>query len=149
MGEAARSLSKSLQAKVLVVEDDNDLRAALVDTLALQGYIVLDANCAETALELLNKQSDIELVVSDVNMGAMSGRELLCKVKQEFPHIPVILITAYASIRESVGAMKEGAVDYLVKPFEPDILLQTVEKYLGSNCCYLHNVLRSQNLRFY
>lgn len=133
MADAAHKLAHSNHAKILVVEDDNDLRAALVDTLMLSGYAVLEANCAEVALEQLARQQEVELIVSDVNMGAMSGRDLLCKVKQEYPHIPVVLITAYASISESVGAMKEGAVDYLVKPFEPEVLVQTVEKYLGSS----------------
>lgn len=133
MAEAARKLTKLQRNKVLVVEDDTELRAALTDTLALAGYQYVEASCAEVALEQLQNHNDIELIISDVNMGAMSGRDLLCKVKQDFPHIPVILITAYASISESVGAMKEGAIDYLVKPFQPEVLLQTLEKYLGAH----------------
>ncbi len=118
---------------VLVVEDDPALREALVDTLSLANLDVLNDSCAEDALLRLNKSSDIDLIVSDVNMGAMSGHDLLRKVKQDFPQIPVLLITAYASISESVQAMKEGAIDYLVKPFEPDLLVETVQKVIGNS----------------
>lgn len=118
---------------VLVVEDDPALREALVDTLSLQHMNVLSDSCAEDTLIRLGKFSDIDLIVSDVNMGQMSGHDLLRKVKQDFPHIPVLLITAYASISESVQAMKEGAIDYLVKPFEPELLVETVQKVIGNN----------------
>lgn len=125
------STSKS-PPKILVVEDDHALREALVDTLSLENMDVFDVSSAEDALLSLNKNSEIDLIVSDVNMGAMSGHDLLKKVKQDFPHIPVLLITAYASISESVQAMKEGAIDYLVKPFEPSLLVETVSKVIGS-----------------
>lgn len=117
--------------KILVVEDDNDLREALCDTLQLADYDVVAANCAEEAVKLLALHSDIRMVVSDVNMGAMSGHDLLREVRQRYPHIPMLLITAYASISQSVEAMREGAVDYLVKPFEPAVLQETVARYAG------------------
>jgi two-component system response regulator FlrC len=71
------------------------------------------------------------MIVSDVNMGGMSGHELLREVKQHHPQIPMMLITAYASISESVEAMKQGAVDYLVKPFAPQTLVETVARHVG------------------
>lgn len=132
MSQLAESLQREPANQILVVEDDNELRAALCDTLEMAGYSVFQAASAELALEEIAKQNDIELIVSDVNMGEMSGRDLLRNVRQNHPHIPMLLITAYASISESVGAMKEGAVDYLVKPFEPNVLLDTVAKYLGT-----------------
>ncbi|MBU2887240.1 sigma-54 dependent transcriptional regulator [Gilvimarinus agarilyticus] len=118
-------------AKVLVTEDDPSLREALVDTLELAGYEVLEADCAEQALIRLKTVADIRLIVSDVNMGKLSGYDLLRNVKTDYPHIPFLLITAYASISDSVMAIKEGAVDYLVKPFEPDALLNIVAKHVG------------------
>lgn len=123
-------------AKILVVEDDPDLREALVDTLQLAEFDVVAADCAEVALEHLDLHRDIALVVSDVNMGALSGHDLLHFVRTNYAHIPVLLITAYASITESVKAMREGAVDYLVKPFEPSVLIEAVKKFVGSgNVC--------------
>lgn len=117
--------------KVLVVEDDSNLREALTDTLHLADYSVIAVSSGEEALKELALYSDIRMIVSDVNMGAMSGHDLLRNVKQEYPQIPMMLITAYASISESVDAMKQGAVDYLVKPFAPQTLVETVARHLG------------------
>ena len=117
--------------KILVVEDDNNLREALTDTLQLADYSVIAVNSGEEALKQLALYGDIRMIVSDVNMGAMSGHDLLRSVKQEYPQIPMMLITAYASITESVDAMKQGAVDYLVKPFAPQTLVETVARHLG------------------
>lgn len=118
--------------RILVTEDDALLREALVDTLELAGYEVEEADCAEQALLKLKSQHDIRMIVSDVNMGRLSGHDLLRQVKSDYPHIPILLVTAYASIADSVTAIKEGAVDYLVKPFEPDALLDIVAKHVGA-----------------
>ncbi|WP_020209463.1 sigma-54-dependent transcriptional regulator [Gilvimarinus chinensis] len=118
-------------ARVLVVEDDPDLREALVDTLMLADYEVCEAASAEDALLYLKDDSAFSLIVSDVNMGRLSGYDLLRQVKGDYPHIPMVLVTAYASIADSVVAIKEGAVDYLVKPFEPDALLEVVARHAG------------------
>lgn len=128
---AALKEEQEVAIKVLVVEDDSDLREALCDTLQLADYDVVAATCAEEAVKLLALNSDVRMVVSDVNMGKMSGHDLLREVKERYPHIPMVLITAYASISQSVEAMREGAVDYLVKPFEPGVLQETVARYVG------------------
>lgn len=130
MALAAIKQEQGMAVKVLVVEDDNDLREALCDTLQLADYDVEEANCAEEAVKQLALHSDIRMIVSDVNMGEMSGHDLLREVKQRYPHIPMLLVTAYASISQSVEAMREGAVDYLVKPFEPQVLVETVGRYV-------------------
>lgn len=122
--------SKNKKAKILVVEDDLNLREAVVDTLQLGGMLVQDAESAEAALELLKKDPSVDLIISDVNMGEMSGHDLLRVVKENYPHIPMLLVTAYASVEDSVRAMKDGAVDYLVKPFEPEQLIETVNKFV-------------------
>ena len=117
--------------KIMVVEDDLDLREALCDTLTLANFDVVQACNAEQALELLPKHLDLALVVSDVNMDELSGHDLLRIMRKDFAHIPVLLITAYASISESVEAMRQGAVDYLVKPFEADVLVNAARKFVG------------------
>lgn len=128
-----QSQQPEVLGNVMIVEDDPNLREALVDTLQLGGFGVLEADCAEHALAQLPSHGNrINLIVSDVNMGAMSGHDLLKAVKADYAHIPVLLITAYASITESVAAMRDGAVDYLVKPFEPDVLIETVKRYVGA-----------------
>jgi two-component system response regulator FlrC len=130
MSHAATAITPST-ATVLVVEDDASLREALVDTLALANYSVLAADSAESAIAQLKTGAEVGMIVSDVNMGVMSGYDLLQQVKTDYPHIPVLLITAYASIADSVAAIKEGAVDYLVKPFEPEALLDSVARHVG------------------
>src|SRR5690606_22013826 len=117
--------------KVLVVEDDINLREALSDTLQLAKYNVITAKSAEEALQTLAIEDDLRMIISDVNMGAMSGHDLLREVKTNYPHIPMMLITAYASISQSVDAIKNGAVDYLVKPFAPNVLVETIARHLG------------------
>lgn len=117
--------------KILVVEDDKNLREALADTLQLAKYQVITAKSAEDALQMLMQVEDLRMIISDVNMGAMSGHDLLHEVKANYPHIPTILMTAYASISQSVDAIKNGAADYLVKPFAPKILVETIARHLG------------------
>ena len=130
--EKSPKISQSQCKKILVVEDDFGLREALEDTLTLANYDVVCAKSAEQALEILAKKKDILMIVSDINMGEMSGHDLLLQVNKYYAHIPVLLMTAYGSIKDSVGAIRNGAVDYLVKPFEPKELVAIVNRYLGT-----------------
>ncbi|MFA0412862.1 sigma-54-dependent transcriptional regulator [Vibrio renipiscarius] len=116
------------QSKVLIVEDDEGLREALVDTLALAGYEWLEADSAEDALVKL-KSNAVDIVVSDVQMAGMGGLALLRNIKQHWPNLPVLLMTAYANIEDAVSAMKDGAIDYMAKPFAPEVLLNMVSRY--------------------
>ncbi|MBT8148377.1 MAG: sigma-54 dependent transcriptional regulator, partial [Gammaproteobacteria bacterium] len=115
-------------SRVLVVEDDAALQEAIVDTLELAGCHVVAASSAERALALL-EQTVVDIVITDVNMEGMDGHQLLQAIKQQIPYLPVVLITAYGSIQRSVNALQNGAVDYLVKPFEPKVLIELVERY--------------------
>ncbi|MDO6564693.1 sigma-54 dependent transcriptional regulator [Amphritea sp. 1_MG-2023] len=117
---------------ILVVEDDADLREALVDTLALAGFGYLEAESGEQALEVIAEHS-VDMVVSDVNMGGMDGHQLLAKIQQTQPCLPVMLITAYGQVNKAVEAMRSGAVDYLMKPFAPEALIEVVQRYTGSH----------------
>ncbi|MDF2178295.1 sigma-54 dependent transcriptional regulator [Aliiglaciecola sp. CAU 1673] len=115
-------------SRILIVEDDAGLREALVDTLLLGGYEILQADCAETAMAMLGNEN-VDLVVSDIQMGQMSGLSLLRSIKNKFPNLPVLLMTAYATINDAVQAMRDGATDYLAKPFAPQVLLNLVGRY--------------------
>jgi two-component system response regulator FlrC len=121
-------LSTQHSAMILVVEDDLALQEAIVDTLELSGLNTAAAGSGEQALECLAEQR-FDMVISDVNMGGMDGHQLLDKIKKLYPFIPVLLITAYASIDRSVRAIQAGAVDYLVKPFDPSTLIDLVSRY--------------------
>ena len=117
------------QARVLIVEDDHGLREAIVDTLLLAGYVCVEADSGEAALLSLNRQS-VDMVISDIQMGGMDGHTLLSNIRQKYPQTPVLLMTAYANIDGAVRAMREGAIDYLAKPFSPEVLLNQVSRYV-------------------
>ncbi|MCU7843111.1 MAG: sigma-54 dependent transcriptional regulator [Candidatus Thiodiazotropha sp. (ex Monitilora ramsayi)] len=112
-------------ATVLIVEDDAALREALSDTLELAGYPVRVAEDGSAALEILQQES-IGMVVSDVQMRPMDGHTLLRQIKSTYSDLPVLLMTAYGSIEQAVAAMHDGAIDYLVKPFEAEVLVNKV-----------------------
>ena len=114
---------------VLVVEDDQSLREALCDTLQLAGYPVLAATDGNAALSMLEGET-ISVVVSDVQMKPMDGFSLLRKLKIARPDLPVVLMTAYGTIQKAVQAIREGASDYLVKPFDSDALVDLVARYM-------------------
>ena len=116
-------------SQILIVDDDSQLREAIVDTLMLTGYTCLEASGGEEALEILNKKS-VDMVISDIQMGAMDGHTLLNAIHEKFPQLPVLLMTAYANINGAVRAMRDGAIDYLAKPFAPEVLLNQVSRYV-------------------
>ncbi len=117
-----------MRQRVLIVEDDAALAEALLDTLDASGYEAQHATHGAMALELL-QQEGFHLLVSDVHMQGMDGHTLLRKVREAYPELPVLLMTAYASVEKAVEAMRDGAVDYLMKPFEADILVNAVSRY--------------------
>lgn len=117
-----------LSSKILIVEDDPGLREALEDTLLLGGYTVFTAVDVEQGLlELSNTQ--VDLVISDIQLGRLSGLDLLRSIKQKYPQMPVLLMTAFGTIDDAVKAMRDGATDYLSKPFAPQVLLNLVDRY--------------------
>ena len=117
-----------MTTRILLVEDDPALREALCDTLELGGYLHHGVGSGEAALQALQEEV-FGLVVSDVNMPGMDGHALQRTIRQRYPQLPVLLMTAYAAVEHAVTAMREGAVDYLVKPFEPGVLLELVARH--------------------
>ncbi|WP_053214360.1 sigma-54 dependent transcriptional regulator [Pseudomonas sp. Q12-87] len=118
--------------KVLLVEDDRALREALADTLVLAGHDYAAVGSAEEALLAVGQEA-FSLVVSDVNMPGMDGHQLLGLLRARQPQLPVLLVTAHGAVERAVDAMRQGAADYLVKPFEPKALLDLVARHaLGS-----------------
>lgn len=117
------------ELSILIVEDDQDLLEAICTTVKLSGYKALGASSGTAALDLLNSQQ-IGLVISDVQMQPIDGNILLKKIKETYPDIPVLLMTAYGEINKAIAAMRAGASDYLLKPFSPDYLLTYIKNYL-------------------
>ncbi|MGE5491979.1 MAG: sigma-54-dependent transcriptional regulator [Actinomycetota bacterium] len=113
---------------ILVVEDDPSLREAICDTLELAGRPLVAVDGGNQALEALENQA-FSIVVSDVRMVPMDGITLLKEIRLRHPHLPVVLMTAYAEVDKAVDAMRSGACDFLLKPFDPQALLAHIEKY--------------------
>ena len=114
-------------ARVLVVEDDATLRDALCDTIRYGGYQAESAANGVEALERLGSVA-VDVVISDVQMEQMDGHALLREVRAQRPELPFVLITAHGSIENAVVAMRDGATDYLVKPFEAEVMLEMVSR---------------------
>ncbi|MEM7280099.1 MAG: sigma-54 dependent transcriptional regulator [Pseudomonadota bacterium] len=117
-------------AKVLVVEDDKNLREALCDTLDIAGFDPVPATDGKAAIRTL-AETPVSLIVSDVQMQPMNGIDMLRQVKTSNPGIPTIMMTAYADVPNAVTAMQIGAVDYLVKPFSAEILIEKIARHLS------------------
>jgi two-component system, response regulator FlrC len=115
---------------VLVVEDDAALREALVDTLHAAGLSALSAADSPGALQLLHSE-EIALVISDVQMPGPNGYQLLSSIKRLRPDLPVVLMTAYGTVAQAVAAMREGATDYIVKPFDAQALIEMARRQLA------------------
>ncbi len=113
---------------VLVVEDDLQLRDALCLTLECAGHNVMGAADGPAALRLLEREA-FNLVVSDLRMQPMDGIELLKAIRGREPHLPVLLMTAFGDVDKAVSAMRAGACDFLLKPFEPKVLIEHVARY--------------------
>jgi len=116
-------------AKILVVEDDQELQEALVDTLSVHGFEVVAVSSAEEALVSLT--DEIGMVFSDIRMDGMDGYTLMTKIRALKPYLPIVLMTAYGTVEQAVDAMKHGAVDYIVKPFAADILVEKAKAYFN------------------
>jgi two-component system response regulator FlrC len=114
---------------VLIVEDDADLREALAETLEAEGMRVCAARDGAEALQLADAET-FGLVISDMQMQPMGGAELLQRLRQQHPELPVVLMTAYGTIPQAVEAMRAGASDFLVKPFEAATLVALARRHL-------------------
>lgn len=119
----------STKGRLLVVDDDGAVRTALRVNLSKAGYEVLLATQAKDALATL-RSGTVDALITDVRMPGASGIDLLRKVRQTWPDVPVIVMTGYSSVEDAVAAMKAGAADYIIKPVSRDEVLVIVERAL-------------------
>ena len=115
---------------ILVVDDEPNVRKVLGAMLEQAGYLTTRAATGDEALGLVRAQ-DPDLVITDLKMPGMDGLDLLRRLKEGFPEIPVILLTAHGTVEAAVEAMKQGALDFLAKPFDKTRVLEIVAKGLG------------------
>ncbi|MBI5575826.1 MAG: sigma-54-dependent Fis family transcriptional regulator [Deltaproteobacteria bacterium] len=118
-----------MKRKILLVDDEEIFLRPLAKTILSAGFLVDTASSVPAAWEKL-RNDEFDLVVSDVRMPGTDGIAFTASLHEEFPELPVILMTAYGSIKTAVDAMKAGAGDYILKPFEPDEMLLMVRRIL-------------------
>lgn len=115
--------------KILIVDDELVMRTSLTGWLERDGHDVETAESGEEALEIV-KKTRFDILLVDIKMEGISGLDVLMKVKESDPDVAIIMITAYGSIATAIEAMKNGAYDYLLKPFDPDELGVLIEKII-------------------
>jgi two-component system response regulator HydG len=130
---------------LLVADDDPGLRESLERTLTREGYRVLLASDGRAALERL-QDGAIDLIVTDLKMPGLTGLELLRAAKAIAPDVDVILLTAFGTVEEAVKAMKDGAYDFLTKPFRREQLLKLIDKALERRALIERNKVLQQRL---
>ncbi|MGA2955773.1 MAG: sigma-54 dependent transcriptional regulator [Thermodesulfobacteriota bacterium] len=131
---------------ILLVDDHKPFRDSLAKILGGEGFRVFPANDGEEALDILRKEF-IHLVLTDLKMPKMDGVELLKVAKTIRPEIEVILITGYATVDTAVTAMKEGAYDYIQKPFKPREILKLVRKAVEKQSLVLENRMLQERIK--
>ena len=116
--------------RILIVDDDPGQRGLLSSFLSTHGFTTVQAASGSEALQVLDSDP-VHMVISDVRMPGMTGLETLRLARERFSDLPVLMVTAYADIRDAVSAMRNGALNYLEKPIDLDELLASVQQALG------------------
>ncbi|MCK4942583.1 MAG: sigma-54-dependent Fis family transcriptional regulator, partial [Candidatus Aminicenantes bacterium] len=137
------SLKNSI--KILVVDDDMIVRDSMGNWLLEEGYQVDTIDNGHDALEMI-KTDTYDLAVVDIKMPGMDGIELLKLSKEIYPDLPILVMTAYASVDTAVQAMKDGAFDYIVKPFDPESVSQVIERAVRYKMLEKENILLKREL---
>ncbi len=132
--------------RILVVDDEEAIREIVTSMLATAGYRTQQAGSGQEALQVLESGESFELLLSDLMMAGLDGLGLLERVKERYPDMPVIMVTAVHDISVALGAIRNGAYDYLLKPFEREQLLATVRRALENRRLRLENRLYQSNL---
>lgn len=131
--------------RIMVVEDEVLLGEVLCDLLNLEGYDTIYAENGQLALDMIEKMPP-DLVLTDLIMPKINGLELLSIIKEKYPEIGVIMLTAYGTVESSVKALKEGAFDYITKPYKEKEIMQCLERYFEQRRLKTENItLRKLN----
>ena len=125
--------------RILVVDDEDGIRDVVCSILAQAGYNTHPVTSAQNALAALRTDSTFSIVLSDLVMEGIDGLTLLGRMRQEYPDIPVVMVTAVHDISIALAAIRNGAYDYLLKPFEKEQLLATVRRALETRKLRLEN----------
>lgn len=125
--------------RILIVDDEDPIREVVSSMLSSSGFVCTQSQSGREALALLQSGEEFELMLSDMMMPGMDGEALLASTKERFPDIPVVMITAVHDISIALNAIRNGAYDYLLKPFDREQLLATVRRALENRRLKLEN----------
>ncbi|MGZ5467673.1 MAG: sigma-54-dependent transcriptional regulator [Candidatus Aminicenantales bacterium] len=131
---------------ILIIDDEKSLLELLTVVFKKEGYAVKSSLSAARGFEILEKE-DVDLIVTDIKMPGADGMDILRYARENRPEVPVILITAYGSIAQAVEALKAGALDYVVKPFDVEELKIIVGRGLASKRLKQENILLKRDLK--
>lgn len=134
-----------MNERILVVDDEEIVRTSISDCLTKDGYYIVAVDDGHKAIEQI-KGGEWDLALVDLKMPGIDGLKVLRKISEISPNVPVIIITAYATVESAVTAMKEGAADYIMKPFTADELRIRVEKVLEKRRLATENIYLRQEL---
>src|SRR5436190_12361109 len=135
-----------IMARMLNADDQERMRDSLATTLAREGHEIVAAGDGAAAVARLSSGTKFDLLISDLKMPKMTGIELLAQVKKLRPDLPVVLMTAFATVQTAVEAMKLGAYDYIQKPFDGEEIKLLVDRTLEHSRLKLENAAyRSMN----
>ena len=132
--------------RILVVDDEEPIREIVASMLGTAGYACKQAASGVEALAILNSGDQFELMLSDLMMAELDGIGLLERTKEKYPDMPVVMVTAVHDISVSLSAIRNGAYDYLLKPFEREQLLNTVSRALENRRLKVENRTYQTNL---
>ncbi|HOO47623.1 MAG TPA: response regulator, partial [Deltaproteobacteria bacterium] len=134
-----------MNKKILVVDDEIGIRESLQKILEKEGYSVVTASNGEEAFKIIRK-GDIDILVTDIRMAGMDGVELLKVSKSVSPFTEVIMITGYASVDTAVDSMKQGAYDYITKPFKKADILKAVHRAIEKQILTMDNIMLKERI---
>jgi len=138
--------TKKEAAHILVVDDEEPIREIVASMLGTAGYACKQAGSGMEALAVLNSGEEFELMLSDLMMADLDGIGLLERTKEKYPDMPVVMVTAVHDISVALAAIRNGAYDYLLKPFEREQLLNTVSRALENRRLKVENRTYQTNL---
>lgn len=132
--------------QILIVDDDRQMRLALTEAISRLGYEAVLSENGKDALEKLQRMN-FSMIITDMKMPAMNGLELLKEVRRVSCRMPILIITAFGTVENAVHAMKEGAVDYLIKPFSLETLKKVIDGIIHKQVCRKQIITVNSNMQ--
>ena len=119
------------KGRILIVDDEESIRKALRLTLSKAGYGVVEADDGAEGIEAIGADDNplmVDVIICDIRMPKINGLEAIAFFRQQYPSVPVLVLTGYPDIHLTTNMLRQGVVDYLVKPAEKDVLMAAVER---------------------